>query len=237
MPPHIDIVGRSIFLIVALFFITKILGKKQLAKLSFFEYVAGIAIGDIASTLSFTRSLSFTEGLTSLAIWSLVPILINYCNVRFRSFRHFIEGKPTVFIEDGNIIEANMRKENYSGEELLEQLRKKSVFQLSDVEFASLDTNGDLSVLLKRERQPLTYGDYMSPPFHQATPPQAIIDNGKWDVGALETLSYTKDEVTRMLQNRRIQIEDIYLAQMDEEGTLVVDLLDEKIFVQQKTHS
>ncbi|MCM3800533.1 DUF421 domain-containing protein, partial [Caldibacillus thermoamylovorans] len=80
----------------------------------------------------------------------------DFISLKSKRFRDFTEGKPTVFIKDGKIMEDNLKKERYTTDELLELLRKKNVFQVADVEFAVLEATGDLSVLLKKENQPLT---------------------------------------------------------------------------------
>nr|WP_010173241.1 YetF domain-containing protein [Bacillus coahuilensis] len=153
---------RSIFIIFGLFFITKLLGKKQLSKLSFFEYITGITVGDIAGTLSMEKELHLWEGVTSLLIWFFVPLFISVIGLHSPKFRHLVEGTPTVFIENGEVIEANLKKERYSTDELLEQLRKKGTFRVSDVNYASLDANGDLSIMLKKRNNPFCMKTYFN---------------------------------------------------------------------------
>jgi uncharacterized membrane protein YcaP (DUF421 family) len=138
MPGWMEIAVRSVSLIVGLFIITKLLGKKQLSKLSFFEYIAGITIGDIAGTLSMDLELNLINGITSILIWSLFPLLISVISLKSKTFRDFVEGNSTVFIKNGKIMEDNLKKEKYTADELLEQLRKKNVFRVADVEFATL---------------------------------------------------------------------------------------------------
>ncbi|MCL6618020.1 MAG: hypothetical protein K6T39_13250, partial [Anoxybacillus ayderensis] len=73
MPAWLEVAIRSICILIGLFVITKLLGKKQLSKLSFFEYIVGITIGDIAGSMSMDLDIRFTEGITSILIWSLFP--------------------------------------------------------------------------------------------------------------------------------------------------------------------
>jgi uncharacterized membrane protein YcaP (DUF421 family) len=204
----------------------KILGKKQLSKLSFFEYIAGITIGDIAGTMSMDEELSLTNGITSILVWSLVPIVISSLQLRFKKFRDFVEGTPTTFIEDGKIIEKAMRKEKYSVDELLEQLRKNDVFRVADVEFAELDSNGDLSLILKQGKQPVTLED-LNIQRRQILQPHAVISDGKIDENALQKTGYTQDWLVMKLNENNVTIDQVFLAQLDRDGNFTYDLLDQ----------
>lgn len=226
MPDFLETVIRSILIIVGLFIITKILGKKQLSKLSFFEYIVGITVGDIAGTLSMDADLDLTNGITSIIVWTSVPFIVSIISLKSKSFRDFIEGTPTNFIEHGNIIEEALRKEKYSADELLEQLRKKNVFRVADVEFASLDSNGDLSVLLKKAKQPLIHEDLFS--HHKPVLDlQAVIMDGQIDDGALRKTGFTREWVKNKLDEHGYNIDQVFLAQLDRSGYFTYDLFDE----------
>ena len=218
--------GRSVMLILGLFIITKLLGKKQLSGLSFFEYIIGITVGDIAGTLSMDPDLSLRDGIASIIVWSFVPLAISTLSLKSRTFRSFVEGKSTTFIENGNILEKNLHKEKYSLDELLEQLRKKSVFRVADVEFASLDSNGELSVLLKKAKQPLTFEDVLGE-CEPDTPPVSVIMDGKIVNENLKKLGVNKDVVTMKLKNSGYSQKEVFYAEMNQNGELIVDSYDE----------
>lgn len=219
---------RSIMLIIGLFIITKLLGKKQLSSLSFFEYIVGITVGDIAGTLSMDPDLSLRDGIASMIVWSFVPLAISTISLRSRAFRTIVEGKSTTFIENGNIIEKNLRKEKYSLDELLEQLRKKSVFRVADVEFASLDSNGELSVLLKKAKQPLRYEDITSKTSHDS-PPVPVIMDGKIIKENLEKAGYNNDMFLAKLMKSGYKRDEVFYAELDQTGEISVDVYDEYI--------
>jgi uncharacterized membrane protein YcaP (DUF421 family) len=230
MPGWVEIAVRSVSIIVGLFIITKLLGKKQLSKLSFFEYIAGITIGDIAGTLSMDLELNLTNGITSILIWSLFPILISFISLKSKKFRDFIEGNSTVFIKNGKIMEDNLKKEKYTTDELLEQLRKKNVFRVADVEFATLEPCGDISILLKKQHQPLTYGDVHAyfPPIKE---PQTVIMDGKILDESLATIGLNRQWVKQELDKIGVAMENVFIGQVDSYGQLTVDLYDDKIQV------
>lgn len=224
----LNTIVRSIFIIICLFFITKLLGKKQLSKLSFFEYMVGITVGDIAGTLSMDSALEMKEGITSIVIWTCIPILISRLSLHSKKFRDFVEGTPTVFIKDGNIIEAHLRKEKYSLDELLEQLRIKSIFRVEDIEFATLEANGELSVLLRKAKQPMLVEDLVDKPEVEKEVYTIIMD-GRILKRTLEKCDLTEKWVYTALKKRGIQLQEIFLAQVDHQGELTFDFYDEDI--------
>ncbi|WP_226644487.1 DUF421 domain-containing protein [Mesobacillus subterraneus] len=228
MPDILRTIIRSIMLIIGLFIITKLLGKKQLSSLSFFEYIVGITVGDIAGTLSMDPDLSLRDGIASLVVWSFVPLAISTISLRSRVFRRIVEGKSTTFIENGNIIEENMRKERYSIDELLEQLRKKSVFKVADVEFASLDSNGELSVLLKKAKQPVKYEDLATEWEEESATVPVLID-GKIIEENLSRTGLDCNGLKAKIQDNGYQLQQVFYAEVDTKGELNVDLYDEYI--------
>ncbi|MBT2639250.1 MULTISPECIES: DUF421 domain-containing protein [unclassified Bacillus (in: firmicutes)] len=226
MPDILRTIIRSILLIVGLFIITKLLGKKQLSSLSFFEYIVGITVGDIAGTLAMDPDLSLRDGIASLVVWSFVPLAISTISLRSRLFRKIVEGKSTTFIEKGNILEKNMRKEKYSIDELLEQLRKKSVFKVADVEFASLDSNGELSVLLKKAKQPLKYEDYKIQ-MEEETPSVAVLMDGNFIEENLRRVGLDRNALIAKIHEKGNKPQEVFYAEVDSNGNLKIDLYDE----------
>ncbi|MDX8364390.1 DUF421 domain-containing protein [Cytobacillus sp. IB215665] len=224
----IEVVIRSFSIIIGLFVITKILGKKQLSKLSFFEYIVGITIGDIAGTLSMDLGLNVMHGLISIFIWSMFPVAISFLSLHNKKFRDFVEGNSTVFIKNGKIMEDNLKKEKYTLDELLEQLRKKDVFKFADVEFATLETNGDLSVLLKKEKQPLSVEDVIDNP-PAIKEPQTVVMDGQIFDEPLTTIGLNRRWLKEELDKKGVAIENVFLAQVDSYGQLTIDVYDDKI--------
>lgn len=216
---------RSLAIIISLFFITKLLGKKQLSKLSFFEYIVGITVGDIAGSISMDSTIKWKDGITSIVIWTVIPIIISKVSLKSKMFRDFVEGTPTVFIKDGNIMEDHLRKEQYSLDELLEQLRMKSIFRVEDIEFATLEANGELSVLLKKAKQPILVEDLIDmPPIEKEW--YTIILDGKINTNVLEKCKVSEHWVKIALQKRGLAMEEVFLAQINREGNITFDFYD-----------
>ncbi|KKI93668.1 membrane protein [Bacillus sp. SA1-12] len=218
----VEVIIRSVLIILGLFFITKLLGKKQLSKLSFFEYIVGITVGDIAGTISMDIELNVVNGVISLLIWALFPVIVSMASLKSIVFRKIVEGTPTTFIEGGKILEENLKHEKYTTDELMEQLRKKDIFFAGDVEFATLETNGELSVFLKREKKPVLWEDLFGQG-QQLKTPQTIIRDGKLNEEAIYASGYSLDWVNAQLKKHEAAAEEIFLGQVDHSGKLYLD--------------
>ncbi|MFA8439537.1 DUF421 domain-containing protein [Pueribacillus sp. YX66] len=230
MPGWLEITLRSLVIFVVLLFVIKLLGKKQISEMSFFEYIIGITIGAIAASISIDRNIPLIFGVVSLFIWILIPYLLNYLTLKSKNVRDFIEGSESVLIKDGKIMEDNLKKENYSVENLLNQLRKKNVFNASDVEFAVLETDGNLSVLLKKDKQPLTPND-LNIPVGFEKEPQTVIMDGQIVDEELKNRGLNRRWLKTELEKIGVTIENVFLGQVDSTGQLTVDLFDDNITV------
>ncbi len=215
---------------ILLFFITKLLGKKQLYQLSFFEYITGITIGGITAIVIIEVKHSIIIGGLAILVMAAIPYIVGLIALKSTKFRDFVEGKGTVFIKDGNIMEDNLKKERYTTDELLELLRKKDVFQVADVEFAVLEPTGDLSVLLKKENQPLSAKD-VNLKVTSIKEPQTVIMDGEVMDQPLSTSGKSLAWLHTELEKLEVAIEDVFLGQVNSSGELTVDLYDDKLQV------
>lgn len=230
MPEWLDVVVRSFIFVVVLFFITKWLGKKQLSELSFFEYVTGITIGSIGAEVVMGLEKNMFNGIIGIVIFAAMPFLAGLLSLKSKFFRDFIEGRATVFIKDGKIMEDNLKKEKYTTDELLELLRKKDVFKVADVEFAVLEPTGDLSVMLKKENQPLTAKD-VNLTVASVKEPQTVIMDGEIFDEPLSTIGRSRNWLKTELEKQGVTIENVFLGQVDSYGQLTIDLFDDKLKV------
>lgn len=228
LPEWLNIIVRSALLVLILFLIMKWLGKKQLSQLSFFEYIVGITIGSIAAEISTGLDRNFMYGIYSMLVWSLIPFLAGLIAMKNKKARDFIEGQSTVVIKDGKIQEDNLTKEKYSSEELLQLLRNKNVFQVADVEFAVLEGNGDLNVLLKKEKQPITSADLELDVAPEKVPQTVILDGQIMDE-ALNASGLSRSWLEVELKKLNVSLDNVYIGQIDSFGQLTIDIYDDQI--------
>ncbi|MYL64615.1 DUF421 domain-containing protein [Bacillus hwajinpoensis] len=226
MVDWIEVILRSLFILIGLFIITKLLGKKQLSKLSYFEYIVGIIIGDIAGSLSMDVEVSLLHGVTSILIWTLMSVFLSYISMKNKKVRDFVEGKARIFIKDGKILEENLKKERFTTDELLEMLRKKSVFSANEVEFALLEADGELSVLLKRDYRAIKPAElWLHLP--QDKEPKTLIMDGKIIKEVLTEEGHNEAWLKKILSDKHVQIDDVFLGQLHSDGKLTLDYYED----------
>ncbi|MFD6207878.1 DUF421 domain-containing protein [Peribacillus sp. NPDC060253] len=230
MPGWLEIILRSLFFLIVLFVITKVLGKKQLSQLSFFEYVTGITIGNVGAELATKVEGNVIHGVLSILVFALAPFIAGSISLKSKTFRDLVEGKASVFIKDGKVMEDNLKKEKYTIDELLALLRKKDVFDISEVEFALLEANGDFSVMLKKQNQPLTAKD-INLAVAAVKEPQTIIMDGSILDEPLSTIGLNRNWLHTELDKLGVTLENVFLAQANSNGELTVDLFDDKLKV------
>lgn len=227
MPQWFEITWRTLLAVVILFFLTKLLGKRQVSQLSLFEYITGITIGSIAAYVSLDAETEWGLGLVSLTVWVACSYSIEYLQIKSKRMRDFIDSKGSVLIEHGRVLEKNLKKERLTTDELMEQLRKKSAFNLADVEFAIMEPSGDINVLLKRENQPLTPKD-LGLPVQPEREPQTVIMDGQILEEALQKSGRNRNWLDKKLAEVKAAVPDVFLAQIDASGELYADFYDDR---------
>ncbi|QWG47369.1 DUF421 domain-containing protein [Bacillus mycoides] len=228
LPEWTLVILRSVFILIILFAITKWLGKRQISQLSFFEYIAGMTIGDIAAQVSTGLDSKFFHGVFAILIFAVVPFFTGILSLKNKTARDFFEGKSTVLIKDGKVLEDNLKKEKYTSDELLELLRGKSAFNIADVEFAVLEPSGELNVLLKKDRQPLTAKDVGLKVPNEKEPQTVIMDGNVLDE-PLSSSGHNRAWLHSELEKLGVVIENVFLGQVDSYGQLTIDIYNDKL--------
>ncbi|MDS9471174.1 DUF421 domain-containing protein [Sporosarcina pasteurii] len=229
MPEFLLILIRSIGAFLILLLMARIMGKKQLSQLTFFDYCVGITIGSIAATMSVDQNVKISNGFVSLIIWGLFPLVLAYLGMKNRKFLHLTDGRPAIIIKNGQVLEESMKKNQLAIDELMMLLREKSVFKVDDVEMAILETNGELSILLKTEQQPVT-PKLLRLKVEPEKAPTLLIADGTVLEQNLAMLGYSsKWLLSEIKKQGASQIKDVFLAQVDSNGNLYVDLYNDNM--------
>ena len=151
----LKIVFTALLSVAALFVITKGMGHKQVAQLDFFDYISGITIGSIAAELATDLEATW-KSLTALVIYGIVSIILQLLTAKFPKSRKFINGTPTILMNDGRILRKNLKKAKLDLSEFLLLCREQGYFDLEEIQTAIFEHNGKLSVLPKAEKRPVT---------------------------------------------------------------------------------
>ncbi|UFU00285.1 DUF421 domain-containing protein [Radiobacillus kanasensis] len=229
MPEYVLIFIRSIISFVVILIIARIMGKKQISQLTFFDYVVGITIGSLASATAINQSIKIMNGIVALLVFGFIPVLLGYISMKSYKFRMLVEGYPTVLVENGQILEENLLKVKMTMDDLMLFLREKNAFKLSDVELAILETNGQMSVMKKTDAQALKPKDIGLTLVNEHRP-QIVIMDGNVMEKDLKRYGYTKEWLLGEIMKKGARdFSDVFVAQIDSEGNVFVDLYHEKL--------
>ena len=154
----IKVILTALLSVASLFIITKIMGHKQVAQLDFFDYVSGITIGSIGAELATELEKPY-KPLIALAIYGLASLLLNLLAHKIPRTRKYINGTPTILMNDGNLYRKNLKKAKLDLSEFMLLCREQGYFDLDEIQTAIFEHNGKLSILPKAANRPATHDD------------------------------------------------------------------------------
>nr|WP_154894295.1 DUF421 domain-containing protein [Paenibacillus xylanexedens] len=217
---------RSIIAFLTLIIYTRVLGKQQMGNLTYFDYINGITIGSIAGTFATDLSSKAWIHFVALTIFTIITIIFQYITLKNRTISKLMDSDPTVVIQNGKILEQNLHKMRVKFDELTMMLRQKDVFDITTLDYAILEPDGSLSVVLKPENQPVTAKDmHMHPPKSKLMT-ELIID-GVLIRQNLEERNKDLNWLTEQLKKKNITIQDIAFAAILPNDKLYVDLFED----------
>ncbi|MDW8800379.1 DUF421 domain-containing protein [Clostridium sp. A1-XYC3] len=228
MKTWVIVLFRSIGLFFLTLILVKILGRKGQAKITPFSFINYSVIGILVSLVSLNLISNWVFGVIALAVWIFMPIALDYLAMKSKFIYDLINGKEVVVIKEGKVMEENLKSSRFTGEDLLRGLRSKNVFSLADVEFAVMESTGDLNVILKSDKKPVTPKDLgikVSP----QTAPQTVILDGNVINESLANLGLNQGWLNAQLENMGVTLDNVFIGQVNSSGELYVDLFDDVI--------
>lgn len=226
MSNWIEIILRSASLFFLSLIVIRILGKRHPLRMTSFTFVNYLVIGIISALISIKIIENFVFGIIALLTWTGLFLALDYASMKSKTLHDLIFGQESILIKDGKVLEENLAKERLNGEELLRALRNKSVFSLADVEFAVMETSGDINVFLKSDKKPVTPFD-LEKKVSPQTAPQTVILDGKIILESLSNLGLSKEWLQVELEGLGVGLNNVFIGQVDSNGTLHVDLFDD----------
>jgi uncharacterized membrane protein YcaP (DUF421 family) len=155
----LDIVLKGYMSLIFLFFIIKLLGKKQVSQLNVFDYVIGISLGNIAAEMTINSDISIINGLLAMVIYGSCSLFVSFITSKSIVARRFISGVPVVLIEHGKISKESLKKVKLDLNDLLQDAREDGIFDITKVDYAIMEASGKVTFLLKAVEEPLTSKD------------------------------------------------------------------------------
>ena len=206
---------RTIVIAVIIFFLTKLLGKKQISQLSFFDYIVGITIGSTVADISLDIQKNFMSGIISLVIFVMIAYFISLITMKSIKARRFLTGVPTVLVENGKIIESGLKKCKLDVNELLAEARIEGYFDIDEIDYALMEINGAISFLPKEKEKSVTKKDMKIKLDKSGLTVNAIID-GEYMPNNLKAVGKDKEWLDHELKVQGYEDYDkIILATID----------------------
>ncbi|MGI8314216.1 DUF421 domain-containing protein [Halobacillus mangrovi] len=221
-----ELIFRLVLAFLTLLVLTRIMGRKEISQMTFFNFVSAISIGTLGASLAIDSTLSIQNGMIALVAWSAFTILLGYIDIKSKKARTAVEGEPIILIRNGKIMDEALQKTRLDVDALNVLLRKKNVFSLSDVDYAIFETDGTLSVLKSHTKQTVTKGDMNTPlnPNEMFSLPTAVIADGKVNRGNLDKLNLDQNWLDQQLKLSGVNsVDDVFYAEVQKDGSLYVD--------------
>lgn len=218
---YIKLILVALGSVATLFVIAKIMGHKELSQLDFFDYITGITIGSIAAEMA-TEPEKPLRPLIAMVIYGIVSVLLRVITSHFAKARKFINGAPSIIMQDGTLYRSNLKKSKIDLSDFMVMCRQQGYFDLKDIQTAVFEYNGKLTILPKSGKRPATPDDLelSPPPAHIQT--ELIMDgrilsenlkrmatDEHWLMGQLKVQGYTSAK-------------EIFLATCDEQKNVTL---------------
>ncbi len=213
----VNMLIRGIIIYVTVIFAVRLMGKRQIGELQPAELVVTILLSQVASMPFESLEVPLLSILSIVFLLISLEILCSVISMKTKTFRNLIQGNPILIIKDGKLVQGELKNIRYSVEDLLEALRLKDIFDISQVQFAYIETNGSISVLLKNKFRPVTIEDtdIKTAPCEL---PCLVISDGKIVRSQLDICGMTDKRMSDIMKKEQTKIEDIMLMTAERGG-------------------
>lgn len=215
----IETIVMSVVSIIVLFVLTKIMGKKQISQLSFFDYAIGISIGSIAAETAISMTTPFHLSIIAMLVYGGISILVSFLSMKSVRARRLLVGTPVTLIRDGQILVEQLKKSKIDVNELLSEARQNGYFDIANISHCVMETNGKFSFIPKSKTKPLTPND-VNITVPQETPLANVIIDGKVMENNLKVMGKSIEWLKGKIESRGESVKNILLATLSEEYEL-----------------
>lgn len=212
---------RTVILYLLVVFTLRIMGKRQIGQLQPYELVIAIMISDLASMPMQDTRIPLLHGIIPIITLLILQVIISLLELKSDKFRNIMDGKPNIVIKNGEFQIPVLRSQIYSVNDLMEELRIKGYFNINEIEYAILETNGELSIIPKSELEPVTKKDLKLKPSKPVLP-ALLISDGRIIKENLKILN--KDEnwfYEQLKQNNISTVDNIFLAYLNTDNKFI----------------
>lgn len=205
---------RALILFLVVFIVIRLMGKRELSKVQPFELAIIVMISDLASGPMSSRDMSTFSGIIPIIALLIIYIVVTLILQSSVKTEQVLCGKPSLVIFKGKLIEEEVKRQQLTIEEIMEQLREKDIFKIQDTAYALLETSGKLNAVKKTDvcgQMPLN-----------------VVSEGECLENNMKILGMTKEDVDKLINISNIKLQDILVGTIDENGIFIYQLKEKK---------
>lgn len=217
---------RSILLFSLIFLAIRLMGKRQIGEMEPSEFVVTMLMADLAAVPMQDLGIPLLSGVIPILTIMTVELLMSVLSYRFTSIRRILCGNPVLVMQHGKIIHENLKKTRLTPDELIEHLREKDIFDLSVIQYAILETNGQISAMIDSRYMPPTAINQKIQVPHQELP-VTLVSSGKLVKDSLLQSKKSKEWVISQLKKRKCALDDVILFMADSSGNIYLAAKEE----------
>ena len=210
---------RSIVLYILVLIVMRLMGKREIGQLQPFELAIAIMIADLASIPMTEIGIPIYYGIVPILGLLMMHMFISFFNMKSIKAREILCGRPSILIYRGKIIEKELKKQRFTINELEERLRGNDVFNLGDVEYAILETSGQVTVIQKPEKRNIIPEDLNITPDYEGIPYDLVVD-GKVMTENLKELGKNYKWLEKQTEKFNIKPEEALVVTLDAKGQI-----------------
>lgn len=221
---YLEAILRTLLSVAVLLLLARICGAKQISQLSFYDYVVGISAGSIAASMCIEEDISVWISLIAIALFMLSSPFFSIITNKSIVMRRILTGDAIFIIAKGEILYKGLKKAHFDVNDLLRELRTQGYFDITEINYAILESNGNVSVMPKAYAKPVTVGDMNLVKQESSVRADVVVD-GKILMGNLKAFGKNKQWLLNELAAQSItDTKQVVLASLDDQGNLSVYL-------------
>ena len=212
---------RAIILYIAVMAAVRIMGKRQIGELQPSELVITIILGDLASVPMQNTGIPLLNGIVPIITLVVLEVGISVLSMKSKRVRRILSGRPSVIIRDGEVDYRELKYLRFSADDLMEELRGKDIVNIDDVQLAIVDTNGEVCIVPKAGKRPLTPDDIgLTPPEEELW--YTLVSDGKIISANLKKIGKSEKWLQGEVKKQNSDIKNILIAAATKSGTLTI---------------
>ena len=208
---------RTLFLYITVVCAVRLMGKRQIGELDPSELAVTILVSDLAAVPMQDLGIPMLNGIVPIATLVMLEILLSFVALKHRGFRRLLNGQPAIIIRSGQLDIKKLRQMRLTTDEIVQALRKQNVSAVADVKYGVIEPDGTLTVILKRDKQPVTAEMLALTPKDEGLP-LVVVSDGRPVTRSLRLLGLEAQDIEKRLHNQGLALPDVFLMTLDDCG-------------------